>query len=367
MGDSATRTIRTHVVAPSRSGTHSDHMGRDVTRISDAAVPGDRERRGFGRRLTDRQAAILELVSTGLENKEIAHRLGISEQAVKEHVSNLLRVLAAPNRAALGDLAATRRFVGTTEVEPDWLRFLFQEAPMHVAVVAGPDHRFVAVNEAYRRSTDVVDLTGLRYAEAFPERTESVAFLDRAYATGERVVASALLRRFIPDGETEARDGYVTFVLQPLPGPDGTTAGVAIFSIDVSNEVRARQALRDLEREELALLDALSIGVIISDERGTLLKANAVARDLVTLPEPSARLSQATVQPYRIRDAESGEPAAYDAIPTVRALRGERCPPRLFRIYDPARKDERLVRISAVPLLRDDGSVRGTVTTVAEA
>jgi PAS domain-containing protein len=337
-----------------------------VSHISDAAERRHGERRSVGRRLTDRQAAILELVSTGLENKEIAHRLGISEQAVKEHVSNLLRVLAAPNRAALGDLAATRRFVGTTDIDPEWLRFLFQEAPMHVAIVSGREHRFVAVNDAYRQSTGGLELVGLRYADAFPDRAESLTFLDRAYRTGERVVASATVRRFVAAGETEARDGHVTFVLQPLPGTDGATAGVAIFSIDVTAEVRARQELRDLEREQLTLLDALAVGVIISDERGRLVKANKAAGELLTLPAPPARLSPELVAPYDLRDGADGTPVAFADIPTVRAIAGQRSGPRVFVVVDPVSKRDRRIRMSAVPLFRDDGTVRGTVTTFDE-
>jgi PAS domain S-box-containing protein len=338
-----------------------------MTRISDAAERRQGERRSRGRRLTDRQATILDLVASGLENKEIAHQLGISEQAVKEHVSNLLRVLAAPNRAALGDAAATRRFVGTSEIDPDWLRFLFQDAPMHVAVVAGTEHRFVAVNDAYRRSTGRDDLVGKPYREAFPDRAESLAYLDRARATGERIMANALERRFIRIGGTLPEDGYITFALQPLPGPDGDVAGVAIYSIDVTDQVHAREAIRQLESEQLELLESLSVAVIVSDEQGVLLKANRIARELLSLPAPTTRLTPGVAAAYRLRGAEDGREIAFDEIPTVRALRGERVEPRLYRVVDPVGGHERAVRMSAAPLLRADGTVRGTVTTISEA
>jgi len=336
-----------------------------VTQISDAERRRG-ERRSHGRRLTDRQAAILELVASGLENKEIAHQLGISEQAVKEHVSNLLRALSAPNRAALGDAAATRRFVGPANLDPEWLRFLFLDAPMHVAVVAGADHRFVAINDAYRISTGRDDLVGMPYREAFPDRIESLAYLDRARATGERVMAGALERRFIRVGATEPESGYVTFVLQPLPGPGGSIAGVAIYSIDVTEQVRAREALRQLESEQLEILDGLSVAVVVSDEKGMLLKANRAARELLSFPAPAAQLSPTLAAAYRLREAAQGREVPFDEIPTVRALRGERSEPRHYRVVDPVRGTERVVRMSAAPLLRPDGTVRGTVTTISE-
>jgi PAS domain S-box-containing protein len=338
-----------------------------MSQIPDTQERRQGERRSRGRRLTDRQAAILDLVASGLENKEIAYKLGISEQAVKEHVSNLLRLLAAPNRAALGDAAATRRFVGTSDIDPEWLRFLFQDAPMHVAVVAGAEHRFVAVNDAYRKSTGRDDLVGRPYQEAFPDRVESLRNLDRARATGERIMANALERRFIRIGATEPEDGYITFALQPLPGPNGTVAGVAIYSIDVTDQVRAREALRQLESEQLELLDSLAVAVIVSDEHGALLKANRIARELLSFPAPTTRLTPGVAAAYRLRDATDGHNIAFEDIPTVRALRGERPEPRLYRVVDPASGGERTVRMSATPLVRPDGTVRGTVTTISEA
>ena len=198
-------------------------------------------------RLTDRQTRILELVASGLENKEIAHHLGISEQAVKEHVSNLLRLFGAPNRAALADAAATMRFVGTFAIDPEWLRFLFQYAPVHVAIVSGPMHRVIAMNDACRAASGGRDLIGLDYGAAYPDRSDSVAFLDQVYRSGERLALSDLSWRFVraPGGPEE--DGFVTVVLQPLPSPDGTTGGIAIFSLDTTEAALARRRVRELE------------------------------------------------------------------------------------------------------------------------
>ena len=200
-----------------------------------------------GRRLTDRQTAILELVAAGRGNKEIAFELGISEQAVKEHVSRLLLRLAAPNRAALGDAAAMLRFVGTSTIDPDWLSFLFQHAPMHVAVVEGPTHRYVAVNDAYAIASGGRELVGHEYREIFPDHTVSVAHLDRVYETGEPLAEAEIARRFTRVAGGPEEDGYLAVVLQPLPGDDGKTGGIAIFSIDTTDSVLAMRRVRELE------------------------------------------------------------------------------------------------------------------------
>jgi hypothetical protein len=36
-------------------------------------------------------------------------------------------------------------------------------------------------------------------------------------------------------------------VLEPLPGPDGTTGGIAIFAIDTTDSVAAQKRVRELE------------------------------------------------------------------------------------------------------------------------
>jgi DNA-binding NarL/FixJ family response regulator len=49
--------------------------------------------------LTHRETQILNHITEGNTNKEIAYRLGISEQTVKGHVSAILRKLNANDRA----------------------------------------------------------------------------------------------------------------------------------------------------------------------------------------------------------------------------------------------------------------------------
>ena len=63
-----------------------------------AALPGDRAEPRMP--LTARELQVLVLIADGLTNREIAQQLGMVEQSVKNHISNLLRKLRAPNRTA---------------------------------------------------------------------------------------------------------------------------------------------------------------------------------------------------------------------------------------------------------------------------
>lgn len=49
-------------------------------------------------KLTPRQAEVLESLSRGLTNKDIARQLGISDRSIDEHVEALLQKIGASNR-----------------------------------------------------------------------------------------------------------------------------------------------------------------------------------------------------------------------------------------------------------------------------
>jgi len=62
-------------------------------------------------RLTERERDVLTLVTAGLRNKEIAARLGISENTVKYHLKNILEKLHAGSRTEVATLAVREGLV----------------------------------------------------------------------------------------------------------------------------------------------------------------------------------------------------------------------------------------------------------------
>jgi len=76
--------------------------------------------------LTRREVQILQIISCGLSNKEIAVQLNLSEQTVKNHVHRLLRKLGAANRQSALELfhlqgltPVTARLPGHVKAEAD--------------------------------------------------------------------------------------------------------------------------------------------------------------------------------------------------------------------------------------------------------
>jgi PAS domain-containing protein len=73
------------------------------------------------------------------------------------------------------------------EAERERLRGVILQAPVPMALHDGPEHRYVLVNDAYRRVSGGRDVTGLTLREAFPEVAGQGLYevFDRVYATGE--------------------------------------------------------------------------------------------------------------------------------------------------------------------------------------
>lgn len=322
-------------------------------------MPETERRRVRGRRLTDKQTLVLELVAEGLENKEIAHRMGLSEQAVKEHVSALLQRLAVRNRAALAEIATEIKIAGTMELRPEWLGYIYQRSPVASAVVRGPDHIYVSANDAYRRAAGVEELVGLRMIDVFPNANpRAMALLAEALATGEPKVGHEMPGHWIRDGKIG--EGYVDVVIQPLPGTDGA---ISISAVDVTEEVLARQSLAELSAEQLALLDLVPNGIVVIDRGGAVVKVNRTAQTLLG-DGPIPNVTSDGMKSYRLRDAMTGR----DLFPQqvlARALDGEVRGLRI-RLYLPVLGREASVRIDAQPLRTADGTVRAVVAAITE-
>jgi two-component system, NarL family, nitrate/nitrite response regulator NarL len=73
---------------------------------SSALRPLPREPRGAAEALTPREQEVLQLMASGLSNKEIARRLAISEHTAKFHVAKLLQKLGAESRSEAVFVAA---------------------------------------------------------------------------------------------------------------------------------------------------------------------------------------------------------------------------------------------------------------------
>ena len=307
-------------------------------------------------RLTPRQSEVLERVVRGFENKQIAKELGVSEQAVKEHVSLLLQRFGVPNRAALAEAGTQRMITGHRAIEPAWLQYLFSEAPVMIAMLRGPQHVIEIANEAFRRACAGREFLGRRIRDVFPEiSSEMLATYDEVYASGIPAVRHEMPAKFLRDGTPEP--GFGSFIFQPLRGEDTNVNGVMVFCLDVTEQVRSREQLAELTAEHLAILDQIQSTVLVFNKEGRLIKINEAGRLLVGT-EMLGSTPADRRQNGALRDA-SGRTLEIGDFPSTRALNGETVD--LDVTYARTENEHLAMHGRATPLRRPDGSIRGAV------
>jgi PAS domain S-box-containing protein len=186
----------------------------------------------------------------------------------------------------------------SARAERERLMAMFEQAPGFVALLEGPEHRFVLANPAYRRLVGNRDVVGRTVTEVLPDAVEQgyLDLLDEVYrtATARGAVAARYVARPIPGGPLDER--YMDFVCQPLVDGTGSVTGIFIQGSDVTERVRAeihRRALVELgdrirdidDPDELTFAAAEILGTTLKVSRagyGTIDKAAetiTIARD----------------------------------------------------------------------------------------
>ena len=125
----------------------------------------------------------------------------------------------------------------------DDVRRIFENVPAMLVGLAGPDHRFVAVNAAYRAFNPTGNPVGKPAREVFPELESQQIYqmFDRVYETGEPQSGREWRLQADYDG-SGIQERFFDFVVTPRRREDGSVEGVQLIFDDVTGRVQARQA-----------------------------------------------------------------------------------------------------------------------------
>jgi serine phosphatase RsbU (regulator of sigma subunit)/anti-sigma regulatory factor (Ser/Thr protein kinase)/anti-anti-sigma regulatory factor len=127
------------------------------------------------------------------------------------------------------------------------VRGLFDEVPIMLAGMAGPELTIVGMNAAYRAAVGRAEPVGSDVRELFPEVVGQQIFemLDRVYAGGEPVTAHEWRLQLDRDGNGVPEDVYLDFTVSPRYAPDGAVIGLLAAATDVTERVAERQATQE--------------------------------------------------------------------------------------------------------------------------
>ncbi|MFB7244176.1 hypothetical protein CW362_08700 [Streptomyces populi] len=133
--------------------------------------------------------------------------------------------------------------------DADVVRAVFEQMPLMMAGLEGPEHRVVAANGAFRAGADRAAPAGATPHAVLPESVEQRVHevYDRVLATGRTESSREWCVRTNTGGRVV--EGFYDCTASPRTGADGTVKGVSVFVADVTDRVHERQAARDRTEE----------------------------------------------------------------------------------------------------------------------
>ena len=289
--------------------------------------------------VTPRELQVLALVLRGASNKSIANTLGVSEQAIKEHVSRLMHKLDVPNRAALAEAGSRMELTGSAGIAREWVAELFRNAQPQICIARGPDLRYEAANEAFAQAVGNRPMIGRTMRETFPELEGQGVFetVETVYATGQPVIEHEVERQWDRGKGVESR--VIDLVIQPLHDEAGAVNGIVSFAVDVTELVAERRRMQ-MPSELGPVLELIPNAVVIVDAQGQIVRMNDAARRMKIRVE------------------------RWD-LPIARALRGETVVPEPYSciVGDPPAM--KVLKVSARPMRDAKDEIVGAVAVYA--
>jgi serine phosphatase RsbU (regulator of sigma subunit)/anti-sigma regulatory factor (Ser/Thr protein kinase)/ABC-type transporter Mla MlaB component len=159
------------------------------------------------------------------------------------------------------------RVVGDAEL----VRGVFDELPVAVAVIQGPEHRLVAANAAYRALTGRPAPAGTPIRDLFPELAGQQIYelLDRVYVSGVRETIREWRMHFVDQATAASFEVPLDCDFLPHRPATGDDRSMIVMVDDVSERVRERHAAQ--QRAEVAEQRyAQAVDVIASLQRALL-------------------------------------------------------------------------------------------------
>jgi len=128
-----------------------------------------------------------------------------------------------------------RQWLVHSEAERTFLRNLFIDAPVAMAVTRGFQHELEFVNNQGKKLIGGREVEGLTMREAFPELADQgiLEILDHVYQTGEPYQIENRMVQFDRNGNGVLEEVHFNISYQALRGFNGTISGILNISLEV--------------------------------------------------------------------------------------------------------------------------------------
>jgi PAS domain S-box-containing protein len=176
----------------------------------------------------------------------------------------------AVRRAGLYE--AERRARAAAERAEAELSQVFEQAPVAICVLRGPEHVYEMANPVYRGQLGGRDPVGRTVRQVLPELEAQgvIGLLDRVYRTGEAFRAGEFRVTYDREGNGRPEERFFNLVYHPLADDAGAVRGVVTVSTEITEQVRARRALEESERQFRTLAESIPQLAWMADETGSI-------------------------------------------------------------------------------------------------
>jgi signal transduction histidine kinase/DNA-binding response OmpR family regulator len=136
---------------------------------------------------------------------------------------------------------------------------VFQQAPVAIAILRGPQHVYELANPGYLELVGHRPLVGRPIRDALPELEGQgiLELLDDVFRTGEPFVGQSMRTRLARERGGEPQEAFFDFVYQPMHDEQGAVESIAVVAFDVTAVTLARRSAEVASRakdEFLAML-----------------------------------------------------------------------------------------------------------------
>lgn len=176
----------------------------------------------------------------------------------------------------------TRRVEAEQQLERGFetLRQMFEQTPGFIAILAGPDHTFVMVNNAYMQLVGHRAALGKPVREALPEIVDQgfLSLLDRVRETEEPYIGQNIRVMLKREPELPPVERYLDFVFHPVTAARSDTRGIFVQGHDVTERRLAELALKESEERFRLVAESAPVKLWMGDETGKCIYLNRAQR-----------------------------------------------------------------------------------------
>lgn len=209
---------------------------------------------------------------------KINFRIGDSEELIfLVNASQLASLGHEGNMILLTFRMATEQEV--QEMPKHYLEKNFRDilihAPAMICMLRGPKHIFEVANERYYQLMGNRKIIGRSVREAIPE-VENQGFLDildKVYNSGEPYYGKEVFLK-LDVGGGNPKSSFVDFLYQPTWGPNGEVDGIYVHAVDVTEQVQAREKVRENEERLKRMIDTVPAMIWITNREGESIYLN---------------------------------------------------------------------------------------------